>query len=254
MRDTEDLEAIIDEYESIWVEPKIVSGWLELPGSQLPRETAKIIGQPARPARKKGASAKYSFKDAILMKLGRTLMDLGITPHRVRACVEEVREAFHTVLTGYWSTPLGDDEGEITLFLVGRETSGGFTVLLVDEEKLSLFITESGLAEVEWRQAIRTAQLKRLEALMKDAPKLDLFMLRLGQSEDYRPPEESVRQIKARTHSREDLDKLAKEEYGQIDRTDPGTPAVVQNVTRYVQDQSRQLYAYIEKVRGKTEA
>jgi len=236
MERSEDLEAIWEEYETLFLEPKIVSGWLGLPGSQLPRETTKIIEQPSQPARKKGSSARYSFEDAIRMKLGRTLMDLGVTPHRVRACVEKVREDFHTLITGMWEAEVehGYDEHEITLYLVGRETSGGFKAQLVSEEWLTDFLTEKGLAHVEWRKSITAATVKRLQA--RDAAGTRRKV--------------SLTPTKPRSRWEVSLDQLAEEGRDLIDGTDPGFPGIVQNVTRFVQDQSIDLYRYIKKMAG----
>ena len=124
------------------LDPKAVSTWLALPGSQLPRETGKLIGQPAQPARKKGGSGKYSFLDTILMKLGRRLTELGVTPHRVRACIEAVRKSFDDLVRDYRTVTLdarqiGGEAIEVTedgpFYLVGREYSTGFSVCIVSE-------------------------------------------------------------------------------------------------------------------------
>lgn len=253
MPEQEDLlETIFDEYQDMLLEPRIVSSWLGLPGAQLPRETGKIIGQPTHPARKQGASGGYSFEDALLMKLGRTLMELGITPHRVRACIEAVRRDFHYVLTGYFSAPDSDEGFEDTFYLVGFEYPSGFKAVITTEDKLPLFLTASGIAQFEWSEAVRATMLKQLEAVKSNLPKSDLSMIRAGRPEDYTSPSEPLGDpVKDRPVKEEDLDKLADEGYGYIDRRDPGLPAIVQNVTRYLQDQSLQLYGYIQRTEAK---
>jgi hypothetical protein len=248
----EELDSIFDEYQQMLLEPKTVSGWLGLPGSQLPRETAKIIGQPAQPARKKGASAKYSFQDAILMKFGRTLMELGITPHRVRSCIEAVRKDYYTVLTGLVSVPYDErveDEFEATFYLVGAEYPNGFLAFVITEEQLPDYLTASGIKRVEWREAIRVAMLERTKTVKSNFPRLDPSMLRPGRPEDYVPPDKCIPEsLKARLKARpdEDLDKLAEEGYRLIERRDPGSPAIVQNVSQYLVAQSCELYRYLK--------
>jgi hypothetical protein len=258
MVDVTDLDAywefdeICDECDKMLLEPKTVSGWLGLPGSQLPRETAKIIGQPAQPARKKGSSAKYSFQDATLMKLGRTLMELGITPHRVRTCIEAVRKHYHNILFGYVSLDVSKhatQEFDETFYLVGAEYPNGFLAFIITEGQLPEYLTASGIKRIEWREAIRVAMLERMKALKSNLPKFDLSMLRPGRPEDYVPPEMGIPEsLKARLKARpdEDLDKLAEEGYGLIERRDPGSPAIVQNVSQYLVAQSCELYRYLK--------
>lgn len=242
----------IEDCDAPILEPKTISTWLNLPGSQLPRETVKIIGQPAQPARKKGGSARYSMQDALLMKLGRKLMEMGVTPHRVRACVEKVHEEFYTVITGCATWP-GDEhtdyEMEASFYIVGRETSKDFSVVLVPEDMVGSFITEGGLADVEWRQAVRAAMQKRIDDFDRNnpRPKLDISMLRPVRPGDPRP---QPKKIPAKSYTREDLDKFAEEGYDLIDRMDPGSPAIVQNVTRFFQDQYARLLKHIEKTVG----
>lgn len=242
-----------ENYDEPILEPKTVSTWLNLPGSQLPRETVKIIGQPAQPARKKGGSACYSIQDALLMKLGRKLMEMGVTPHRVRACVEKVREEFYTVITGYATWPgdeYADYEMEASFYIVGRETSKDFKVVLVPEDMVGSFITEGGLADVEWRAAIRAGMQKRIDDFARNnpRPKLDISMLRPVLPGAPRPPQ--PKKVPVKSYTPEDMDKWAEEGYDLIDRMDPGSPAIVQNVTRFVQDQHAQLLKHIEKTVG----
>jgi hypothetical protein len=223
-------DAWFPEFQEKLLEPRIVSGWLGFPGSQLPRETAKIIGQPAQPARKKGASARYTVKDAILMRLGRTLTDMGITPHRVRACVERVRQDYETALCGYeytWVDADSEEEMEGSFYIVGRETPKGFKVFMIAGDQLDLFITESGLAKVERRKALRKVQQTRMDTVLE----------RKLSKPDY-PKLASRERV-------EELARLAEEEYGVIDGIDPGSPAIVQNVTKYIGDQSVQLVRYL---------
>jgi len=224
------------EFQERLLEPRTVSKWLGLPGAQLPRETAKIIGQPSQPARKKGSSAGYSVKDAILMKLGRTFTEMGITPHRVRACVEKVREVYGTVLWGY--RPYGPDESEMSYYIVGRETSSGFKVVFVKATELQLVITERGLESVSQKEAFHGTAQGHLESEIRKRPEVNLSTI---------PPtglDELDRE--------EAMEQLAEQGFG--DQVDPGSPAIVQNVTRYLRDQSMQLFRFLEKAESRTKA
>jgi len=246
-----------EDYDSPALEPKLVAGWLGLPGSQLPRETAKIIGQPAQPARKKGASARYSVKDAVLMKFGRTLTELGVTPHRVRACVEKVRGDYHTVLTGWASTPADehtDHEFFSTWYIVGREKTRGFKVSLVHEEAIALLITESGIDQVNWRGSIRDEMTTELLEAPEDKrvpiPKLWIPAPFDQDEASKRIPKGTLDPRELETSAKGGSspawrERLAEDYDGQVY---PGSPAIVQNMTRYVQDQTRQLQAYVEGI------
>jgi len=228
-----------EDYDLPVLEPKVVSGWLGFPGAQLPRETAKIIGQPAQPARKKGASARYSVKDAILMKFGRTLMDIGITPHRVRACVEKVREYYRIVMAGSDSMSREDsaDRGVPTSFyLIGREAVTGFRVGLVAENQVNVLITESGLESDNWRHPIPEDMTKQIKRTLKEMTFGDFLEAR------HAPPIPSGTQL---ARIRKELEEVG---FRYAFQMDPGSPAIVQNVTRYVQDQTRQLQQYVESV------
>ena len=148
-----------DDHAAAVLEPNLVSGWLGLPGTQLPRETTKIIGQPTQPAKKKGGSARYSIMDAVLMKLGRRLAEFGVSPHRVRVCMKAVKKSYIKVLTGRMSNrplpqPIEDIGGPF--FLFASESSEGFQATVQLQESLPPFWTEKNFLIITLLQETRT--------------------------------------------------------------------------------------------------
>jgi hypothetical protein len=122
--------------------PQFVSQHLGVSGSRLPRITANTIGAPAEPSKKRGGAAGYSFLDIMMIRLGSTLLDLGLLPRRTVACISEVR---NWILKTAQDPKLGSNDADSLLkeklFLLGQEADSGFQVRLVDIKKLGKSLT-----------------------------------------------------------------------------------------------------------------
>jgi hypothetical protein len=213
------------------LEPKVVSSWLGIPGSQLPRETMKIIGQPKQPAKKKGGSARYSGEDAVLMKLGRKLLELGITPHRVQICVNQVRRLYPPILEDgypYYIDPDAYEWIQGPFYLVGRETSTGFHAEIVVENELTQWLTQSGLELVEKRMNLQVKLYRSTMNLHARYPELEGkdFTVFSGGGEDH-----------------------LKTSAGSFD---PASPAIIQNVTRFLQENHLLLFKHCLAFKSRT--
>lgn len=124
--------------------PKQVSKYLKISSAQLNRQVANTIGQPARPARKAGEAAGFSLFNALLMRLGMILGELGLLPHRVRACTSEVEQWLIQVLDDprFVEEPRDPDFelNQMYRWLIGKQTTEGFAVRLIDKDELTLFL------------------------------------------------------------------------------------------------------------------
>jgi hypothetical protein len=128
--------------------PHFVSKHLGVSGARLPRIASNTIGTPAEPSKKRGGPGSYSYLDIMMIRLGSTLLDLGLLPRRTVACTSEVRR---------WLLSVAQDPElrrsdfdsliEKKRFLLGQETAdSGFQVRLVDIPQLSDFLTSKDSA------------------------------------------------------------------------------------------------------------
>jgi hypothetical protein len=77
--------------------PKQVCNYLRINGNYLGHEVKVTIGFPSRSPEKRGQSAGYSPRDVILIEMGRRLIAMGITPHRVKSCIQAVLQKWGDV-------------------------------------------------------------------------------------------------------------------------------------------------------------
>lgn len=249
------------------LEPKIVSTWLGLPPTQLPRETMKIIRRAAQPARKKGGSGRYSMQDAVLMKLGRKLMELGITPHRVQLCVEVVRLHYRDVFRGYCERDLADSTVERIpgpLYLVGKEYSTAEAIESLGK-KFTVEFQFTFHRDLPATLSISpTSTENALHVLTLENPSPDFHVslqpegtLAFFLSVDTQVALSILQKLLEQSMKRsEGRDRKEIEYFNKALATwylgglDPGSPAIVQNVTRFVQDQNQRLLRHIESIKA----
>ena len=120
--------------------PQQVSQYLGIPPSALSRQTAYTIGSATIPPGKRGAAAGYSTVDALLINLGRTLIDLGLMPHKAKQCTDKVRTWLEGVFSDprYYEIPR-DSDFEVEYmwwFLIGQYSEKGFEVELINKGAL----------------------------------------------------------------------------------------------------------------------
>jgi len=79
------------DYKKADIKPKLICEWVPSKANALTHFTSVTIGEPAHKPTTKGSGAKYSRQDAILMRFGKHLLELGLAPHRVRSLINDVR-------------------------------------------------------------------------------------------------------------------------------------------------------------------
>jgi len=126
------------DYTSPDLNPKTLCSWLGIPGNRLGHFVSVTIEAPTEIPRKRGQAGRYSYQDAVLIRLGMKLLNMGITPTRIRACVKVVKAAWESLYPRdldideeSWSSPTPTGGA----FLVGTE-SQIFTAQITDYEKL----------------------------------------------------------------------------------------------------------------------
>ena len=137
---------LIGDLEKPILKPQTVSGFLGIPGSQLPRETANTIKSPARPPTKRGEAGGYSYLDVILIKLGRNLLRCGLLPSRTQAALDEVKEWFNSVIA---DPRLGKTDEDFLvekkgMFLVAKQTETEFIPEMKNSKQLAEVLAGSG--------------------------------------------------------------------------------------------------------------
>jgi hypothetical protein len=137
--------------EQPMLRPQQVSHYLDIQPPALSRITAYTIGSPARPAKKRGVAAGYSPVDALLIKLGQTLIGLGLMPDKVRQCTGFFRNWIEGVLHDprYSADPRDVDfvTDVMMMYLVGNYTAKGLEIELVDKHGLLNHLTTDKAAD-----------------------------------------------------------------------------------------------------------
>jgi hypothetical protein len=120
--------------------PQQVSKYLGIPPSALSRQTVYTIGNATRPPGKRGASAGYSPFDALLIKLGLMLINLGLMPYETRQCTSEVRKWLVRLSNDprYYEKPRDNDfeNNFMKFWLVAKHSAEGVEVELCDTNGL----------------------------------------------------------------------------------------------------------------------
>jgi len=130
-------------FPNLEMRPQQVSRFVGVPGSRLPRLTANTIGEATRPARVRGGTSFYTALDALLIRLGAMLLDMGLLPWRTQRCLREVRDWIADVAA---DPRLGSDDdefltGKFSRWLIGEQTPDGFDVELSDKTRLLEVLT-----------------------------------------------------------------------------------------------------------------
>jgi len=133
------------DYKRAELRPKVICGWVPSKPNALAHLTSVTIGEPTQKPTTKGSRAKYSRQDAILMRFGKHLLDLGLAPHRVRAMINTVRHEWKTLepvirSDGSWETD--------NWILIGEQKKSGenqiFEARLVEKKDLLWALGEPG--------------------------------------------------------------------------------------------------------------
>jgi hypothetical protein len=120
------------------LEPREVSGFLEIDGSALPRLAANTIGEPTEPSSKRGKASAYSPLDAVLISLGQGLLELGMSVHGTRSCLIDARKWIISIMQ---HPDFGKEKSEVMdmlklTFLVARKQGAEFRAEFVHAEQL----------------------------------------------------------------------------------------------------------------------
>jgi len=127
------------DFDAACLEPKTLCSWLDIKGNYLGHEEAVTIGHPTQPPKKRGQGAGRSLKDGLLIAFGRTLISMGITPQRVRVCVDAVRKKWHLIEPD--DIDLDSDllqSQPPDYFLLAGEEQTGFKADLIPQDKVLL--------------------------------------------------------------------------------------------------------------------
>jgi hypothetical protein len=119
-----------------WLDPKDVCGWLGIKGNYLGHEVAVTIGHPTEPPRKRGQKARYSVRDVVGISLGRELLRLGITPARIRTCVELMRTNWDLVAPTILDLDAGESSMPLRRWLLAGESATDFEAMLIETHEL----------------------------------------------------------------------------------------------------------------------
>jgi hypothetical protein len=138
---------------SNWFEPSLtpkeVSTFLEVSSPNLPRITSQTIGRPSQPSRKRGGAGRYSGLDALLMKLGLMLLDIGLSPGRCQACLEKVKKYILATLNDQRVGTKAERFVRVEThlqWLVGKPTITGYDVDLHNLDQLGDLLKSQELA------------------------------------------------------------------------------------------------------------
>ncbi len=80
------------------IPPSTVAQFCGVPPNQISRLTANTIGRATRPAPRRGMPSAYSVLDAVLMRLGRSMLLAGVTPGNVQSVLAVTRNWLFEVL------------------------------------------------------------------------------------------------------------------------------------------------------------
>ncbi len=132
--------------------PKDVCSIVGIAAHSLSRQTAYLIGEPAEPAFKPGASAKYSILDILLLALGRHLTDLGLPVATAKQATEDTRAWFEDVVS---DPRFGTNDDQFLAekfwrFLIGRITAEEKSLRIVGTNELIQHLTD----EHSWKPVI----------------------------------------------------------------------------------------------------
>ena len=130
------IEPVKYDFDEACLEPKTLCSFLGIKGNYLGHEVAITIGHPKEPPKKRGQSAGYSLKNGVLITFGRPLISMGITPQRVRVCVDAVLNKWNLIepdildLDNEMAQRAGSNH-----FLLASEQRSGFEAELVPQEQ-----------------------------------------------------------------------------------------------------------------------
>jgi hypothetical protein len=131
-------ELVTCDYLRPGLEPQDVCKFLGIKGNYLGHEVQVTIGAPSSPPLKRGQKAGYSAQDAILVYFGHYLIQMGITPRRVKECVVAFRTHWPDIAPPEW---IDIDDGSWAdsrkhMFLMGTEDQRGFYAVVIPQEDL----------------------------------------------------------------------------------------------------------------------
>lgn len=140
---------LLEVYQSPQLRPKVVSEFVGIPGSALPRVTRHTIGQPAQPPTKRGGRGMYSILNAILIKLGWLVLDAGLLPAQAAACINDVKSWILDVITDdrFFAEHDKDFYAEkMGRWIVGAPSAGGIETRIVNQEELVDFLVSDEIS------------------------------------------------------------------------------------------------------------
>jgi len=122
---------------------------LGVKGSALPRLVYNTIGAATDPPKMRGAAGGYSHLDVALIRLGRSLLNIGLLPHRTRVCLDSVRAWVDEIVA---DPRLGTADEKFILtkkavFLLARQDESGFGVELVNSKQIISALTGTESAQ-----------------------------------------------------------------------------------------------------------
>jgi len=147
--------------------PKKVAAFFKRSLRNLNHLVQITIGDPVKPAERRGIAAQFSWQDIVLMHIGQKLLTFGWSPPRVRRCIEGIREQWK-LLMHYYSIhmydPLtgdlyGSSEGNhlidlesdsdmaAQIFAVVRSVDDGIRLTLLEAGDMPVY---SGTLDTEW--------------------------------------------------------------------------------------------------------
>jgi len=119
--------------------PYMVSQYLDIPGSALPRLTQNTIEKPTKVPAKRGAAGGYSKLDIALIGIGLKISPWGLLPHQIRSWLAEMRKWLLTIVD---DPRLGQDDKKFIRehymrFLIGKMVDGKLQVWLCNFDEFT---------------------------------------------------------------------------------------------------------------------
>jgi len=132
--------------------PKKVAAFFKRSLRNLNHLAQITIGDPVKPAERRGVAAQFSWQDIVLMYIGQKLLTFGWSPPRVRRCIEGIREQWEFLIhyhrTHVYDPLTGDlyglsEDNHLTeldilrdmvaqIFLVVRTAEDGISIILLE--------------------------------------------------------------------------------------------------------------------------